>query len=114
MLSDLTLRELERAPERVRTVLEQVPQEHKETVSDSGESAELAQAYIEAGAVGVSSRADAAHVALATLSGADVLASWNFKHMVNWRRIRSYNEVNIERGHDSIDIRTPQEIAVDS
>ena len=79
MLSDLTLRELERAPERVRTVLEQVPQEHKETVSDSGESAELAQAYIEAGAVGVSSRADAAHVALATLSGADVLASWNFQ-----------------------------------
>ena len=114
VLSDLTLRELERAPERVRAVLEQVPQEHKETVSDSGESAALAQAYIEAGAVGVSSRADAAHVALATLSDADVLASWNFKHMVNWRRIRSYNEVNLQRGHDSIDIRTPQEIAVDS
>ena len=114
VLSDLTLRELENAPERVRAVLEQVPQEHKETVSDSAASAELAKAYIEAGAVGVSSRADAAHVALATLTGADVLASWNFRHMVNWRRIRSYNEVNVERGHDSIDIRTPQEIAVDS
>ena len=114
VLSDLTLRELERAPERVRAVLEEVPEEHKETVSDSGESAALAQAYIEAGAVGVSSRADAAHVALATLNGAALLASWNFKHMVNWRRIRSYNEVNLDRGHDSIDIRTPQEIAVDS
>ena len=37
-----------------------------------------------------------------------------FQHMVNWWRIRSYNEVNIEKGHDSINIQTPQEIAVDS
>ena len=41
---------------------------------------------------------DTEHIPLATLNGADILASWNFKHMVNWRRIRSYNEVNIERG----------------
>ena len=57
---------------------------------------------------------DTEQIPLATLNGADILASWNFKHMVNLRRIRSYNEVNIERGHDSIDIRTPQDVAVDS
>ena len=113
VLSDLTLRELERAPERVRAILDQVPYEHRETVSDSGASEELAQAYVEAGAISASSRADAAHVALATLSRADIVASWNFKHMVNWRRIRSYNEVNRERGRDSIDIRTPREVILE-
>ena len=113
VLSDLTLRELERAPERVRAFLDQVPFEYKETVSDSGAAEELAQAYVEAGAISISSRADAAHVALATLSRADVLASWNFKHMVNWRRIRSYNDVNRERGRDSIDIRTPREVTLE-
>ena len=113
VLSDMTLRELERAPEHVRAYLDQVPYEYKETVSDSGAAEELAQAYVEAGAISVSSRADAAHVALATLSRADVLASWNFKHMVNWRRIRSYNEVNRERGRDSIDIRTPREVTLE-
>ena len=36
--------------------------------------------------------------------------SWNFRHMVNWRRIRAYNEVNRQNGYAAIDIRTPEEI----
>ena len=113
ILSDLTLRELEGAPERVRAVLDQVPTENTETVADLGGSESLAQAYIDAGAVAPSSRADAVHVALATLAGADVLVSWNFRHMVNWQRIRSYNEVNADGGYNPIDIRTPKEIVDD-
>ena len=113
VLSDLTLRELEGAPKQVRAVLDQVPTEHRETVADLSESESLAQAYIDAGAIAPSSRADAVHVAVATLCGADVLASWNFRHMVNWQRIRSYNDVNAVRGHHPIDIRTPREIIQD-
>ncbi|MCY3819665.1 MAG: N-6 DNA methylase, partial [Gammaproteobacteria bacterium] len=113
ILSALTLRELETAPDQVRAVLDQVPTENRETVADLGESASLAQAYIDAGAVAPSSRADAVHVALATLCGADVLVSWNFRHMVNWQRIQSYNQVNLDRGHKPIDIRTPREILDD-
>ena len=113
VLSALTLRELENAPEQVRAVLDQVPPKHRETVADLGGSESLAQAYIDAGAIAPSSRADAVHVALATLCGADVLVSWNFRHMVNWQRIRSYNEVNVDWGHNAIDIRTPREIVDD-
>ena len=56
---------------------------------------------------------DALHIALATLAKADVLVSWNFRHMVNWRRIRVCNKVNRENGYSAIDIRTPEEIVHD-
>ncbi len=56
---------------------------------------------------------DALHIALATLAKADVLVSWNFRHMVNWRRIRACNEVNRKNGYHAIDIRTPEETVHD-
>ena len=30
--------------------------------------------------------------------------------MVNWQRIKSYNQVNVDLGHNPIDIRTPKEV----
>jgi len=41
---------------------------------------------------------------------ADILISWNFKHIVNITRIRGYNSVNIKNGHRALEIRTPREI----
>ena len=57
--------------------------------------------------------ADALHIAVATVAGVDVLVSWNFKHIVNFRRIRAYNEVNRGMGYGILDIRTPREISDD-
>ncbi len=45
-----------------------------------------------------------------TLNHADVLVSWNFKHIVNVHRIRGYNSVNYKFGHKILEIRTPREI----
>ncbi len=53
---------------------------------------------------------DALHIALATINNADVLASWNFKHIVNLDRIRLYNSINFRQGYRMIEIRTPREI----
>ena len=53
---------------------------------------------------------DALHVALATLNNADVLASWNFKHIVNLDRINLYNSINLRLGYKIIEIRSPREI----
>jgi hypothetical protein len=50
------------------------------------------------------------HSALATIHNADVLVSWNFKHIVNVNRIRGYNTVNLNNGFKALDIRTPTEI----
>jgi predicted nucleic acid-binding protein len=109
-LSAHTLRELQGAPEAVRQQLLLVPEEHQVVLADSRESSELADAYLRRGVLGPGSKADALHVALATTGNADVIVSWNFKHIVNLRRIRIYNSVNMEWGYGTIEIRTPEEV----
>ena len=53
---------------------------------------------------------DAMHVALATVSNARMIVSWNFKHIVNFQKIPLYNAVNKLKGYDSIEIYSPQEV----
>lgn len=50
------------------------------------------------------------HIALATIHKADILVSWNFKHIVNVYRIRGYNSVNLKSGYATIEIRSPKDI----
>ena len=55
-------------------------------------------------------RSDALHIAIATVSGVDVLVSWNFKHIVNLNRIKLFNSVNLKEGYHLLEIRTPLEV----
>ena len=110
LLSQLTSTELEGARREIQDVLEQVPVAHTEEVEPSEEAERLALAYIDAGALAPSMKPDAEHIALATLAEADILVSWNFKHIVNARRIQICNSVNVVREHQSIDIRSPREL----
>lgn len=112
-LSELTVRELETAPARVRAVLASVPSPHVEAIPLSIEAEELAAAYIADGVIGVRMRADALHIALGTVARVDVLVSWNFKHIVNLTRIHAYNAVNLKRGYPLLEIRTPREVLDD-
>lgn len=66
--------------------------------------------YINQKVLGKTSRADCQHIALATLNKVDVLASWNFKHIVNLEKIKGYNAINIREGYQVTEIRTPKEI----
>jgi hypothetical protein len=63
------------------------------------DAADLADQDIFAKVVGPTSRADCQHIAMATLAKVDVLASWNFKHIVNLDKIRGYNGINYLLGH---------------
>ena len=110
ILSDILEAELLRAPEFVKDLLTTIPKEQIENIQLSPEAAELADKYIEAKVVGKTSRADCQHIAIATLCKADVLVSWNFKHIVNLDRIRGYNGINYQLGYNMIEIRTPKEI----
>lgn len=74
------------------------------------EASELAEAYIAAAVISPGMRADAQHIAIATVGRVDVLASWNFKHIVNLERIHGYNSVNLRKGYPTIEIRTPREV----
>lgn len=113
VLSELTVRELEAAPEGVRKVLEEVPSVHIEALALSPEAEALAASYIAEGAIGAHMRADALHIALATVVRVDVLVSWNFKHIVNLKRIHAYNAVNLKSGYPLLEIRTPREVPGD-
>jgi len=94
----------------VKELLNEIPSELKTEVELTDEARDLADRYITENVVGRTSRADCQHIAMATLAKADVLVSWNFKHIVNLDRIRGYNGVNLLLGHSQIEIRTPKEI----
>ena len=53
---------------------------------------------------------DARHIALATVAKADVLVSWNFKHVVNFQKIRGFNTVNLKMGYPLLSIQSPMEV----
>ncbi|HBS87468.1 MAG: PIN domain protein [Bacteroidetes bacterium GWF2_38_335] len=108
--SSLLERELQNAPENVKDVIKLIPKDFAEYIEISTESITLARKYIEENVVGKTSFDDCLHIALATLTRADILVSWNFKHIVNVKRIRGYNSVNLKYGYHQIDIRSPREL----
>ena len=91
MISDLTLQELELARQEVRDKPKEIPDKHRIAIGINDEAIKLAETYISEGALTNKSYNDALHITLATLNNSDVLASWNFKHIVNLNRIRLYN-----------------------
>lgn len=113
VLSTLTVQELAAAPGAVRRNLALVPEAHIETLQLDAEARELAEAYINEGVITARMRADAQHIAVATVARVDVLVSWNFKHIVNLFRIHGYNSVNLRRGYPTLEIRAPREVLLD-
>jgi hypothetical protein len=113
VLSNLTVQELAAAPEEVRSHLDAVPEQHIEVLQLDEEAKELAEAYITEGVIVERMRADAQHIAMATVARVDVVVSWNFKHIVNLYRIHGYNSVNLRRGYPTLEIRAPREILPD-
>jgi len=84
-----------------------------EVVGVTKQALELQRAYLDAGIVGPKRFADALHVAVATVSECRAIVSWNFKHIVNFRKIPLYNWVNTARGYGAIAIHSPQEVVFD-
>jgi len=110
IISEVLELELYKAPEHIIGFYESIPEEIIEKVELTNEASELAEKYIIEKVVGKTSRADCQHIAIATVYKADVLASWNFKHIVNLEKIRGYNSINFREGYPMIEIRTPKEI----
>jgi hypothetical protein len=83
-------------------------------MADSAQSPEdavrLQEAYLRAGIVGPKWSDDALHVAFAAVSRCSLLVSWNFKHIVHYRKIALYNAINIVEGYGEIGIHTPEEV----
>jgi hypothetical protein len=86
VVSDLLQRELQKAPEYVRTLLNEYDADCFEAVMLTKEAEDLANCYIAEKVIGQTSLEDYQHIAMATIDKVDILASWNFKHIVNLNR----------------------------
>ena len=110
IISDVTLGELEDAPKHVRELIGTIPEKQKEIVLLDDEARELSSLYIKEKIVTPKSLLDTRHIAIATINRADILVSWNFKHIVNLAKIRLYNAVNLKYGYPLLEIRSPMEV----
>lgn len=103
------LREIQPAPAHVRNLYESY-RDKMSFLSVNAETEQLAQFYIKEKALSAKSYSDALHIALASYNKLDLIVSWNFKHIVNYDRIRLFNATNFKYGFASIDIRSPLEL----
>ena len=113
LVFQITMDELTGAPDEVRQVLKDLPHGCIVQVAADQEANALAQAYLDAGILSSSHIADAIHVATATVAGADLILSWNFRHIVNYDRIRKYNGVNALKRYPPVEIHSPLEMTDD-
>lgn len=114
VVSTITREELKLAPPEVQHVLHALSGAAVENVDVPPEALDLADAYIRAKVIGPGMMSDAQHIATATVHRADVLVSWNFKHIVNLARVHGYNSVNLREGYPLLEIRTPHEVDPDA
>ena len=110
VISEVSEFELKYAPHYVREILTEIPKENIEIVKLTDEAKELSKRYLKEKIVSPKSLADTEHIAIATVEKVDVLVSWNFKHIVNYDRIRLYNAVNLKNGYKFLEIRNPRDL----
>ena len=109
-LSELIDAEIQGAPDEVKNVYSEFRECAFQIIELNPEAIELANAYLNHNILTQNFRNDAMHIAIATIAGADLLVSWNFKHIVHFEKIQRFNAVNIEMGYKPILIYSPREV----
>lgn len=115
-VSEVVIAELSKAPSERRPALRSL----LESTSPSmllvdEEVSDLANSYIRNAVMPPSARADAFHLALATVHGLDVLVSWNYRHLANVRRRMKVLSHNMAQGYSHpLEIVTPAEVIDDA
>ena len=102
-----------RAPLRVRDFFDRLPESQIERVVSTEESDRLATQYVGAKVISEKHMTDCRHIAIATITKADVVVSWNCDDMVSECRIPKYNDINEKHGYQKIKILTPNQFMED-
>jgi len=79
-------------------------------VSRTAEARNLADEYVSRGVIPARYRPDAEHIAVASVSGFDVLVSWNLSHIVRLKTKRMVRIVNEEHDYPVPEIMRPDEV----
>lgn len=110
LLSDVVAAEVEDAPEMVRQKYAELVGGEHELFLVTDEVIELADAYQRREVLTPKFYDDGLHIALASVAEADLLVSWNFRHIVHFDKIRLFNSVNLELGYKPLQIYSPREV----
>lgn len=110
LFSQVTATELQDAPEKVQAVYAELLTLGVEMNEATESALELADAYQEHRILPPKFYDDGLHIAVATVGKADVLVSWNFKHIVRLDKIRLFNAVNLEYGYKPLQVFSPREV----
>ncbi|HXO18494.1 MAG TPA: hypothetical protein VOA87_01065 [Thermoanaerobaculia bacterium] len=110
ILSDVAAAEVQDAPEEVREKYEVLLLSDHEFILVTEGVIELADAYQRRRILTPKFYDDGLHIALASVAEADLLVSWNFKHIVHFEKIRLFNSVNLEQGYKPLQIYSPREV----
>ena len=110
-ISEVVLREVERAPHPRGEALKRVlRQQAPRMLEISDEADALANRYVEEGLIPIKYHDDALHIAIAVVHEMDVLLSWNFEHLVKLKTRVGVNGLNRLLGYREIEIVSPEEV----
>jgi len=76
-------------------------------LTETDEASELAGRYLKAGILPKKSERDRQHIAYACAYNCDMVVSWNFKHLVNFKTITGVKSVNALAGYREMPVYTP-------
>ncbi|MBI5216310.1 MAG: hypothetical protein HY960_11205 [Ignavibacteriae bacterium] len=113
LMSEVVIQEISKAPQKVQDVLFSIPSSNIERVEMTEEIIALSNEYLSANILSQKWNDDTTHVAAATVSRANAIVSWNFRHIVRLDKMQAYNRVNLAHGYDILTIVTPKEIVYD-
>ncbi|MBM3123898.1 MAG: type II toxin-antitoxin system VapC family toxin [Chloroflexi bacterium] len=110
LLSEVIAAEVGDAPENVQRIYAELMSLNAEVLTVDESALGLAEEYQKRGILTPNFYDDGLHIALATIAEADLMVSWNFKHIVRFDKIRMFNAVNIEFGYKPLQIFSPREV----
>lgn len=113
VLSDVTLDEVKNCPEPKRSSMLTFLRTFtcKSVISEGNtEITTIIDAINKQGILPKRCVEDTRHIAVAVYEGCDVLASWNFKHLVNTATVTGIRTVSLNKGFSMIDLLTPEQI----
>ena len=107
-ISTLTLDEVRKCAEPKQSIMiEKLEEIEYEILVETDEIISLAQEYINNGVLTPKSNDDCQHIAFAVVSNCDLIVSWNFKHLVNFKTISKVKVVNAIYHYKEISIISP-------
>lgn len=110
LTSSVVRAELQGAPDDVRGLFRDTFRDAGELIEFNDEMFELSRVYLAQAIVTRNYAVDARHVAVCSVQRLDFLVSWNFKHLVNVAREKSFNAVNLMQGYQPVRIVSPLEL----